>query len=65
MNDDTINAQSTINLLQQIELQNPGAVRIHIICDNARYYHAQLVKGYRRIPKSNWFSRHLMCRTST
>jgi len=44
--DDAINAQSTIKLFQQIELQNPGAARIHIICDNARYYHAQLVKDY-------------------
>lgn len=44
--DDTINAQSTIKLFQQIELQNPDAVRIHIICDNARYYHARLVKDY-------------------
>ncbi|MCK9398015.1 MAG: IS630 family transposase, partial [Methylobacter sp.] len=44
--DDTINAQSTIKLFQQIELQNPDAARIHIICDNARYYHAQLVKDY-------------------
>ncbi|MDP3334206.1 MAG: hypothetical protein Q8S55_19805, partial [Methylococcaceae bacterium] len=45
--DDTINAQSTIKLFQQIELQNPGAARIHIICDNARYYHAQLVNSKR------------------
>ena len=44
--DDTINAQSTIKLFQQIEAQNPRAGRIHIICDNARYYHAQLVKDY-------------------
>jgi len=44
--DNTINAQSTIKLFQQIELQNPGAERIHIICDNARYYHARLVKDY-------------------
>lgn len=42
--DDTINAQSTIKLFQQIEMQNPDAARIHIICDNTRYYHAQLVK---------------------
>jgi transposase len=41
--DETINAQSTIALFQQIEAQNPNAGRIHIICDNARYYHAQLV----------------------
>jgi transposase len=39
-------AQSTIKLFQQIEAQNPPAGRIHIICDNARYYHAQLVKDY-------------------
>jgi transposase len=44
--DDTINAQSTIQLFQQIEAQNPGARHIHIICDNARYYHAQPVKDY-------------------
>jgi len=44
--DGIINTQSTIKLFQQIELQNPGAERIQIICDNARYYHAQLVKDY-------------------
>ncbi|MDD2661443.1 MAG: IS630 family transposase [Methylococcales bacterium] len=44
--DDTINAQSTIKLFQQIEAQNPQAGKIHIICDNARYYHAELVKDY-------------------
>jgi transposase len=44
--DDTINAQSTIRLFQQIEAQNPDASRIHIICDNARYYRAELVTDY-------------------
>jgi transposase len=44
--DDTINAQSTIALFQQIEAQNPNAARINIICDNARYYHAQVVKDF-------------------
>lgn len=44
--DDTINAQSTIKLFQQIEAQNPLASRIQIICDNARYYRSQLVKDY-------------------
>jgi transposase len=44
--DDTINAQSTIRLFQQTEAQNPQAERIQIICDNARYYHAQCVKDY-------------------
>jgi len=32
--DDTINAQSTIKLFQQIELQNPGAERIHILTNS-------------------------------
>lgn len=44
--DDSINAQSTIKLFQQIDLQNPGAARIRIICDNARYYRSQQVKDY-------------------
>ncbi|WP_370690864.1 transposase [Methylicorpusculum sp.] len=37
---------STIKLFQQIEAQYPQASRIQIICDNARCYHAQLVKDY-------------------
>ena len=44
--DDTINAQSTIALFQQIEEKNPQASKIHIICDNARYYRSKLVSGY-------------------
>lgn len=35
-----------IQLFQQIEVQNPGTGRIHIICDNARYYHVQPVIDY-------------------
>ena len=44
--DDTINAQSAVELLKQIELQHPRANRIHIICDNARYYRSQVVTEY-------------------
>ena len=44
--DDTINAQSTIALFQQIEAQHPDAGTIHIICDNARYYRSRLVTEY-------------------
>lgn len=44
--DDSINAQSTIALFQQIEEKHPSAVRIHIIADNAKYYRAQLVKDH-------------------
>jgi transposase len=52
--DDTINAQSTIKLFQQIEAQNPQASRIQIICDNARYYPAQVVKDYLTDSKIEW-----------
>jgi transposase len=44
--DDTINAQSTIQLFQQIEAHPPAAAYIHIICDNARYYRSQLIRDY-------------------
>ncbi|MCK5189864.1 MAG: IS630 family transposase [Methylococcales bacterium] len=44
--DDTINADSTINLFEQIEMANPNAKKITIICDNARYFRSKLVKAY-------------------
>lgn len=44
--DDTINAQSSVELLKQIEQQHPRANRIHIISNNARYYRSQLVSEY-------------------
>ncbi len=40
--DDTINAASTIALLQQLAAANPAADRSSVICDNARYYQAKL-----------------------
>jgi transposase len=43
---DTINAQSTVALLQQIEQQHPVAAHIYVICDNARYYRSQIVIEY-------------------
>lgn len=45
--DPTINAVSTIALLQQIEQLHPQASTIHVICDNARYYRSKLVRAYR------------------
>ena len=36
--DDTIDAESTIALLKQLEGAYPSAKRIIVICDNARYY---------------------------
>jgi transposase len=49
--DDTINAQSVVELLKQIEQQHPRASLIHIICDNARYYRSQVVTDYLRNSK--------------
>jgi transposase len=41
--DESINAISTIALLEQIETAYPLAVIIYVICDNARYYRSKLV----------------------
>lgn len=43
--DDRINAQTMIALLEQI-LKKQKEGKIHIILDNARYYHAMLVKDF-------------------
>jgi transposase len=44
--DDTINAESTIALLRQLEHLNLAATWIYIICDNARYYRSKAVQDY-------------------
>ena len=44
--DETINADSTIRLFEQIEMTYPTAIKITIVCDNARYYRSKLVKAY-------------------
>jgi transposase len=44
--DDTINADSTIALLRQLEHLNLAATWIYIICDNARYYRSKAVQDY-------------------
>ena len=44
--DDTINAESTIALFQQLEELNVLAVSIYVICDNARYYRSKAVRDY-------------------
>lgn len=43
--DDTINAQSTIELLKMIIEKYPEMV-VYCICDNARYYRSKLVKEF-------------------
>ena len=44
--DETINAQSTIALFQQLEQRHPQAEKIYAICDNARYYRSGMVVEY-------------------
>jgi transposase len=43
--DESINAQSTIALYKQLETKHPSGT-IYVICDNAKYYHAQIVQEY-------------------
>ncbi|TCT19123.1 IS630 family transposase, partial [Thiobaca trueperi] len=44
--DDSVNAVSTIALLQQIAQRHPDAAVIHVICDNARYYRSKAVREH-------------------
>jgi transposase len=44
--DDTIDADPTIALFQQLEALNLAATWIYVICDNARYYRCKAVKEY-------------------
>lgn len=49
--DKSINAQSTIKLLETVESAYPLAIIIYIICDNAKYYRSRLVKEFLRDTK--------------
>ena len=42
----TIDAASTIRLLQSIEALHPMLALIHVFLDNARYHHAKLVQEW-------------------
>jgi len=44
--DDTINAESTIKLLEQIADAYPDVTKITVICDNARYNRSKLIKAH-------------------
>jgi len=44
--DPSINADSTIALLEQLEELHLAATWIYVICDNARYYRSKAVKAY-------------------
>lgn len=44
--DTTLNANATVKFLQELELNYPEATKIHIFCDNARYYKNRIVQEY-------------------
>jgi transposase len=48
---DNINAQSLIQLISQLEIHQPQG-RIILICDNARYNHARLVREHLQVSTS-------------
>ena len=48
----TIDAASTIRLLQSIEALHPMLALIHVFLDNARYHHAKLVQEWMAQPGS-------------
>jgi transposase len=51
LEDESVNAQSTIKLLAELEEKNPDAETICCILDNARYYRALIVKEYLKTSK--------------
>lgn len=44
--DEMLNAEATISFLRKIEEAYPTKTKIHIFCDNARYYHNKSVTKY-------------------
>ena len=44
--DDTINGDSTLELIKQIEAKHPECAYIPIICDTASYYRSKAVQEY-------------------
>jgi transposase len=44
--DDSINAESTIELLKELEELHLAATWVYVICDNARYYRSKAVQEY-------------------
>lgn len=51
--DETLNADSTIAFFKKIEEAYPTKEKIHIFCDNARYYKNRAVTAYLEISKIN------------
>jgi transposase len=49
--DKMLNAEATISFFRKIEAAYPGKKRIHVFCDNARYYKNKAVTEYLRTSK--------------
>lgn len=47
---ETVDAQSTLQLLASIEATYPTMARIHLFLDNARYHHAKIVQDWMKAP---------------
>jgi transposase len=50
LENETVDAQSTLKLLKSIEEMYPTMARIHLFLDNARYHHAKLVQDWMNAP---------------
>ena len=50
---ETVNADSTLNLLTAIENAYPASKEIHLILDNARYHYSKLVKEFLKTSRIN------------
>ena len=48
---ETVDAASTIKLLESIEDLYPTLARIHVFLDNARYHHAKIVQEWLTDPQ--------------
>jgi transposase len=46
LSEDTINADAVIRLCKALEEKHPNALNIYLICDNARYNHARIVREF-------------------
>ena len=49
--DQTLNAESTIEFFQKIEKAYPDKQKVHVFCDNAPYYRNKKVKKYLELSK--------------
>jgi len=55
--DETFDAESTVRFLQKIQMAYPGKEKVHVFCDNARYYRNKKVQTF--LEKSKIFMHFL------